>query len=352
MKVLMIGNHQNVKGGITSVISQILNYEWERDKIDMKFIPIYIEGGNFKKISFFIYAYVKIFFALLIYKPDVVHMHMSYRGSFHRKFYIHKLCKIFKKKDIIHLHGSEFKKWYEETTDKNKFNIRKLLRECDCMIVLGEEWERRIQLIEPRTNTKILRNTVKIPEEDIKWNSKPFQILYLGVLIKRKGVKDLLNAINILYNDYGVKDIRVVIAGSGEEEEELKEITEKLGLQDCVFFNGWTTGNEKIKLIKESQALVLPSYNEGMPIAILEAMSYGMPIIATQVGDIREQVLENENGYLISPGSVELLANRITLLLDKDKFTAFSKKSKEIAIEKFSDEIYFKNLNKLYLEIK
>ena len=111
MKVLMLGNDPSVKGGITSVISQLLAHDWNSEGIDMKFIPTYVETNNVRKILFFAKALRRINKELKTNKPDVVHMHMSYKGSFTRKFFLHKLCKKNNIPDIIHLHGSEFKKW-------------------------------------------------------------------------------------------------------------------------------------------------------------------------------------------------------------------------------------------------
>lgn len=96
--------------------------------------------------------------------------------------------------------------------------------------------------------------------------------------------------------------------------------------------------------LKNSQILVLPSYNEGLPIAVLEGMSYGMPIIATNVGDMAEAVHDNVNGYLIEPGDITHLAECLLKMLDKERYLDFSKESKRIAKEKFSDESYFRRI--------
>ena len=64
---------------------------------------------------------------MMTFKPNVLHIHMSYKGSFYRKYLIHRLCKKFGKKDIIHLHGSEFKKFFEDSSSKTKVKIRTLL---------------------------------------------------------------------------------------------------------------------------------------------------------------------------------------------------------------------------------
>lgn len=347
----MVGNDPSVKGGITSVINQIMSHDWKSDGVDMKFIPTYIETNNFKKILFFVRAFQRVKKEIKDNRPDVVHIHMSYKGSFTRKYLIHKLCKKNNIPDIIHLHGSEFKKWYDAVDEKKKNEIRTLLRETSEFVVLGEKWKKTIKEIEPATNTVVVSNTVPIPEETGKWN-EPLKILFLGVLIKRKGVSDLLKATRLLKDDLGSKKFQVVIAGSGQEEDNLKNECKELEIEDVVNFVGWTDGEKKTQLLKECQMLVLPSYNEGLPMAILEAMSYGMPIVATNVGDIPSAVIDGVNGYLVEPASsIELSRYLFDLISNKVLYKKMSKISREICIESYSEQNFFKKLINIYNSI-
>ena len=120
MKVLMVGNDKSVHGGITTVINQLQSYNWKEKQINLDFIPTYIDGNAIKKILFFLIAYIKIFFYMLIKRPSIIHIHMSYKGSFTRAYFIKKLSSLFKVKTVIHLHGTKFKKWYDEDCNKKK----------------------------------------------------------------------------------------------------------------------------------------------------------------------------------------------------------------------------------------
>lgn len=344
MKVLMVGNDPSVKGGITSVINQIMAHDWEKEGVEIKFLPTYIEANNAKKILFFANAYRKIEVGLKSNRPDVVHIHMSYKGSFTRKFQIHKLCKKYGIPDVIHLHGSEFKKWYDKSDDKKKEKIRTLMKECSTFIVLGEKWNKVIKEIEPMTNTLVVSNTVHVPESTVHWD-EPFKILFMGVLIQRKGVADLLKAAKLLKDEKKAENVKFIIAGSGAEEESLKNMSKELGLDNCVNFVGWADGEQKKNLYETCQMLVLPSYNEGLPMSILEAMSYGMPIVSTNVGDISSAVIDGENGYLIEPGNVEALADALAMVAgNKTVWERFSHNSKNTIIEKFNEKTYFEDL--------
>lgn len=349
IKVLMLGNHQSVKGGITSVIQQLLSYDWDSVGVEMNFIPTYIEASAAEKTVYYIDAYKNIKRFLKTDKPDVVHIHMSYKGSFYRKYAIHKLCQKKGIPDIVHLHGSEFQKWYSELNERTKNKVRTMLRECSAFIVLGEKWDSVINNIEPKTKTVVVSNTVHIPNYTVKWNDTKFQILFLGVLIKRKGVEDLIRAIGLLKENNQLSNLRFVIAGTGAEEEHLRKLAKEQQIEQWTEFAGWTDGIAKEKYLKESQALVLPSYNEGLPIAVLEAISYGMPIIATDVGDMAAAVINDRNGFLVTPGNISELADRIVRLAsDKEGYMRMSRKSKEISESKFSDTSYFKEILNCY----
>lgn len=353
IKVLMIGNHQSVKGGITSVIQQMLSFDWDSVGVEMKFIPTYIEASGIKKIAYFIRAYMNIEKAMRTNKPDIVHIHMSYRGSFYRKYAIHKLCKKYGVPDVIHLHGSEFQKWYNESDDRTKAKIRTLLKESASFIVLGEKWNKAIHDIEPKTKTVVVSNTVPIPNYTTSWNEKRFQFLFLGVLIKRKGVADLIQAISLLKKEGSLNNIKFVIAGSGAEEANLKQQARELQVESWIEFVGWTDGKAKERYLKDSQALVLPSYNEGLPMAVLEAISYGLPVIATDVGDMAAAVRDGENGYLIHPGDVDALANSIyKLISEKANWQKKSESARKISISRFDETVFFETILNLYREME
>lgn len=352
MKVLMVGNDPSVKGGITSVITQLIAHDWLSDGIEMKFIPTYIESNPIKKVIFFLGSYIKIRKCLKNWKPDVVHIHMSYRGSFARKYLIHKLCHRHNIPDVIHLHGSEFEKWYLKLNVRKQKQVKRLLKECNALIVLGDKWNAAIKEIEPEAKTVVVSNTVAIPKTIAKWDDNPFKVLFLGVLIERKGVTDLLKSMRKLKDTGRINHIKFTIAGSGSEEEKLKKLRDELEVSDIAEFVGWIDGNKKKKLLETSQLLVLPSYNEGLPVAILEAISYGLPVVASDVGDISSAVHDSKNGYLITPGDVDALSEAIQKVAENmNIFESMSQYSRKLAEDRFSDNQYFETLRDCYKSV-
>lgn len=276
---------------------------------------------------------------------------MSYKGSFFRKYYVAKLCKKNNKKVIIHLHGSEFKDFYYSGDENRKAKIQELFNLADVTIVLGESWREFITSISPKANVVIVNNAVKIPDIGEKKLHERVTFLFLGALIKRKGVMDLLQATKQLVNE-GVTSFKVLIAGGGEEEQLLKQYVTENKISDYVEFLGWVGNDDKPGLFEKSDVLVLPSYNEGLPIAILEAMSYGLPIISTNVGSISEAVIDGKNGYLFTPGNIDILQELMkNFVCDKSLWKKFSQKSKSISKLKFSEDTFFEKIENIYKEL-
>jgi glycosyltransferase involved in cell wall biosynthesis len=107
----------------------------------------------------------------------------------------------------------------------------------------------------------------------------------------------------------------LLVGGNGEVLH-LKELISKNNIEDIVEFLGWISGKEKKKVLNECDVYILPSYNEALPISILESMSYGKAIISTNVGGIPEIVGHKKNGLLINPGDLLQMEQAIDCFLD------------------------------------
>lgn len=349
IKVLIVGSDLSVKGGITSVIDRFLRYKW--NNIEIELLPTYIEGSKGKRIVFFLKAIFKYVKKVINNDFDIAHIHMSYNGSFYRKYAIVKVSNAFNKKVILHLHGSEFEVFYKKGNKLVKRLIVDIFEKSDTVIVLGEKWNKVVKEIAPKSNVEIFNNAVNIPRYKVKWSNDKINILFLGVLIKRKGIYDLIEAIKILNENKIIKDknLNFIIGGSGPEELSLKMKIDEYGLDYCIEMVGWVNSDLKDGLLKKSQVFILPSYNEGLPMAILEAMSYGIPVIATNVGSISEVVMDNKTGFLAEPGDIEKIANYIIDITNsKEEWEKQSKICKEIIYNKFNENNYFNNIADMY----
>lgn len=344
--VVIVGSSHNVKGGITSVIDQYKSYPWP-EYIQMHYAVTFDGGNAIHKVLCFCKGFFVILGLILQGRADILHIHMSHNGSFYRKYFVTKLAALFKKKTIIHLHSSEFKDFYNRSCPLTKRMICYLLASVDRIITLGNEWDVRVHEISPSAKTAIIHNTVRENSCKVEYHSDPFVYLYMGVLVKRKGVEDLIRAIDKLGPDRSGFLFR--IAGTGSEELYLRELTNELGLQENISFEGWVEKDRKEELFAESQALILPSYNEGLPICILEALSYGMPVIATEVGSVADAVIPDTNGELVKAGDIEALSAAIKRLgSNRLLWEKYSQNAKKIVEEDYSESRMFNKVLKLY----
>src|SRR5699024_3678529 len=140
-----------------------------------------------------------------------------------------------------------------------------------------------------------------LPEYESVPVKKDFTILFLAVLNKSKGILDLIHAAEKVMDAKIPLGGRLIfeIAGDGEMLQEAESLVKQKDLEEHFRFHGWVDGKEKYKLLRNADLFVLPSYFEGLPMSILEAVSCGLPVIATDVGSIDEAVIEGDNGFLI-----------------------------------------------------
>ena len=137
------------------------------------------------------------------------------------------------------------------------------------------------------------------------------RLLFLGRLVAEKGIFELIDAMHALRDDPSLSGATLTVAGSGPASEELARRVERLGLEARVRLVGPVQGATKSELLRESDVLVLPSYHEGLPYSVLEALASGLPVIATRVGGIPDLVTDGVHGFLVEPRSVEDLARAV-----------------------------------------
>ncbi|HEX9430772.1 MAG TPA: glycosyltransferase family 4 protein [Candidatus Bathyarchaeia archaeon] len=137
--------------------------------------------------------------------------------------------------------------------------------------------------------------------------------LFGGRLVRSKGVSVLLRAAKLIARRH--PEVRVVISGSGPEESQLKALTKGLGLATAVQFQPFANRRRYLRLLGTCGAFVLPSVQEAFPVALIEAMGSGKPVIAADVPGPREIIADGHDGFVVRPWDVDGLANAMELLI-------------------------------------
>ncbi len=200
--------------------------------------------------------------------------------------------------------------------------------------------EDRIEVLYQGTNIDKFQVGEATKEESLRRyplpNRKYGPVLGLiGSFEERKGHVVLLKAIKRL-KETSMPNILAMFVGKGPDEFKLKKYVDEFKLHDSILFFPHT--NEPNYVYEQLDMLVLPSlYKEGLPNVILEAMSMGIPCIASRLAGTPELIHDNVNGFLLPPGNVELLASRIeSLWSDKEKLKSFSKNARELVRNNFN----------------
>lgn len=340
---------KGVSGGISDVESEYLRGGIE-EKVNLVFIPTHTEGSIlFSKVPIFLRG-IKSYLLLPNRSQTIVHMHMSQGGSFFRKLIFMGFVKLRKQKIVIHLHGSDF----EEFMKKSKlhaFLTRLLFDKSDHIIVLSDLWKKLLKDFTSNPNITTLYNPT--PERNISHHGKGnIKVLFLGYLGERKGVYDLLEVISRRKKYFINEQITFVLAGNGEINK-VQKVIEKHQLQDVVEVPGWISGSEKETYYKEGHILILPSYNEQMPMSILEAMSYGYPILASNVAGIPEMVEHGVNGLLFNPGDLDVIEEYLKKLCgDEDLRDMMGLNSKQLVHDRFRTDLILNKLVDIYKQIQ
>lgn len=310
--VIMVGADLTSNGGIASVVKSYYRcYENNHStlfQLDLLKIGYNKDRNKLAELGILITSLAKFIVSLIQNKYRIVHCHASGRISFYRISIFILLSKIFNKKIIIHLHASNFYEFFLADNYIRQKYIKYILSKCDKIISLCNDWTQKLY-DKYRFNTIVTIanpidiNTVNIEDREIQSNHK-LRVIFVGFIVERKGIKDILTVAKKL-KENNITNILIQTGGKGDLTEFLVQQIEENGLQKQLEYIGWLDENNRNKFLLNSDVFFLPSYREGMPISILEAMVHKLPVISTNIAGIPEQVIDGHNGYLFAPGDVD-----------------------------------------------
>lgn len=140
------------------------------------------------------------------------------------------------------------------------------------------------------------------------------RLVCVGRLCEQKGQLLLLDAVRRL-KERG-RRVELVLAGDGEMRDQLEATIEQMGLQQEVTITGWISGQQVVEELLACKAMVLPSFAEGLPVVVMEAMALQRVVVSTRLAGIPELVRHGVDGWLVTPGDVEAVVDALTELLD------------------------------------
>lgn len=347
-RVIFLANYHkgDYKGGIANILECYCNNFslFSEEGIDVFWANLDIHYSKNKIISFiqkiinFHYEKKLAFKKVFEMKPDIIHIHTSRGYTLYKDLIIARyLKKMFLCPIIISIHFAEAGKIFSNNKKIKAKEIKIMNSFVDKIICLSKNTANELASLVVKSKICVLYTFHCFNYKNhnsIECNKSPLQIMFMGSIDERKGVFDLIEAIKQSNCKTHLK-----IYGGFLNDSFTKNRFERLIRNDAsIEYCGYVSGEKKEEAYSNSDVFVLPSYAEGMPIVIMEALAKGCAIVSTNVGAIPE-VIGNENGYIVNPGDICAIRSAIEQIdLDRAKLKTIKRnnieKSKNFSLEK------------------
>ncbi|MGH8707234.1 MAG: glycosyltransferase family 4 protein [Burkholderiales bacterium] len=341
----MLGTAFETRGGIAAVVNAYRAQElFARWPID--YVPTHRDGGTLRKLMTAVKALLKVLGLLARHRRVAMHVHSASRASFWRKSIFMAIAMCAGSPVILHLHGGGFARFYEtECGAIGRRIVRFFLDRAACVIVLSERWRAWIAGVTENERIVCIPN----PVPGVEARPQPRRgdtVLFVGRVERGKGIFDLLDAVCALRSS--IPGIRLVCAGEGDLQA-VARYAERLGIGEAVELTGWIGPADKQSWMRRAAVFVLPSYAEGMPMSLLEAMAAGLPVVATRVGGIPDVLADGVHGFLFTPGDTAQLERLLrSLMRDPELGNRMARAAREAVRLHFSPDQVVRQLEEIY----
>lgn len=347
VRVLQLGPALDVRGGISTVEQLICDYLPQYAFIRQ--IDTYIEGSWFRRGMKFGRAIHALAQALQSLEPTVVHIHFSSRGSALRKLMLAQQVLNARVPLILHAHGGRFDTFHHNLPPVLRRVVNRTMQQANLILTLSTQWRdfyiRECEL--SPSQVVVLPNPVRVPARVADRSGRAeVQIVHLGKLGPNKGSCDLVNAFLALPADLRGR-ARLVLAGNGDVDGLRKLATGEPRIE----VRSWINATEREQLLNESDVFALPSYIEGVPMALLEAMAAGLPSITSPVGGIPDVFTHGAEGLLVQPGDVPAITHAMAQLISDAAFRDRAGRAGHERARQYDVHVFARGLADVYQRI-
>ena len=287
-------------------------------------------------------------------RAEIVHIHTCASPvAFWRDCLHVAACRLLGRRVVLHAHDGSFCRFVAAQRSLRRCIMRMGFRAASVTLVLGRRYVSEMGPFLPGARWRVVPNGVRLPRRCRPPANEKANFLFLGSLTRRKGAFDLVRAAAAASAN-GFAGV-VTMAGGQRLPGQRAELMQVIG--QCpgrarIRLIGVVLGRKKSRALAAADCLVLPSYAEGLPMAVLEAMARGRPVIATNVGAIPEAITDGREGFLIEPGDVDALADRmVRLSRDAGLRRAMGRAARRRAEKAFSMEAMVSAIRGVYQEL-
>lgn len=327
-------------GGIASVL-RVYDESGLLSRFDVRVLETHCDGSATTKLAIHLRA-LGVFSGLLARGGvGLLHVHSSSRASFWRKCTFMVPAIALRVPVLLHLHSGQFDVFERDLGPVRRRVVRWALDHATVVIVLSPSWRRWVESVSTNQWVEVVPNPV-LPVPPSSTTRNPNVVLALGRLGHHKGSYLLLEAAARLA---GRHRVTLRMAGDGDLEGVVARAAE-LGVD--VEALGWIGPAERATELRGAGLFALPSYAEGLPMALLEAMAAGLPVVVSSTGGIPDVVTDGVDGFLVAPGDVEGLTDRLGALLDDPELAARMGAAAQERAADFSAEAVVPQVEKIY----
>ena len=331
-RLLVIGPLPPPLGGVQLVMQMQLRsslaLEFELHALDTskRQLRWAVDNPTWKTPFYFVRDLSRLVRALLRVRPDAALVHAASGPSFLRDWVFMAIARLAGAKVLCHYHGTH-KRFPSGETRSGRVIGRCLMAVAHRVIALGPTYQREMSEAWRRDDISWAPNMADVAlfrdmpaDTPAPWLARGDRaVLFVGRLSAPKGIYDLFEAVpQVLARHPEARFVLVGVAESDALEPVIRAEAERRGIEPRISFLGSLEGADKAAAFVTSQMIVVPSWSEGFPLVIPEAMAAGLPVISTAVGAIPDFVEDGADGFLIAPRNPRALADRVCRLLDDE----------------------------------
>jgi glycosyltransferase involved in cell wall biosynthesis len=331
MRVLVAGPALHAISGVSTHVNLLLVAPWSDvsdDALTLTHFQVGSEGRNegpAGRIARLMLSPWQLAACLVARRIDILHLNTSLDPkAYWRDVAYLGIARLLGRRVVLQIHGGKLAHELFAGRPRSAALLRRVLRAANTVVALGKQEWLALRNFAPQARVELIPHAVAVvPPGALAARSMAapeLQLLFLGRLDAAKGLYELLDAVDLLVR--GGRPMRLVIAGDGPEEARLRSRIAELKLQPRVELAGARFGVDKQALLSQAHVFVLPSYSEGLPYALLEAMAAGMVPVVSAVGAVPDVVGYGEEGLLVAPRSIGQLVYALARLHDDRRLLA------------------------------
>lgn len=292
------------------------------------------------------------YIALLIsFKPDIVHIHTCSGLTFYIDCIFARFARLCNTKYVLHIHGGRFLSFIDEQRGWRRNLAMKTLKKAAKVIALSQQWQSLFEKAWGLQNVVTIINGVPAPQPSLDITKLQKHILFMGAITKNKGILDLIQALSLVKDDFHFH-----IAGNHATDITPSMLMQTIhsypNLDNKISVEGIVMGEHKLRLLQQCDIFCLPSYIEGLPMSVLEAMSYQQAVLVSNVGGLPDLIVHEQNGLLIPPGDINAITKGLERLLGQVPFKqSLAQAGKQTFLSEYSINSIVPLYNRMYEQV-